>query len=237
MNRIFWAGDSTVQYNDITTYPQTGIGQVFGLYCENGITIVNCAKNGRSTKSFIDEGRLHEIEQNITEGDFLFIQFGHNDEKKDKPERYAAPYGEYTENLKKFASAAYSHGAYPVLITPLARRNFGDDEHLLPSAHAEHAQAMRELAQQNGIPIVDLLSASRELLERVGKEESYHWYMHIPAGRYTSKPEGLDTDNTHLQYEGAVIYAGLIASGLEQIGGRYGEILLKDWKKISPLMF
>lgn len=85
MNKIFWAADSTVQTNDFTTYPQTGIGQVFPLFVKNEYQIVNHAKNGRSTKSFMDEGRLKAIEEKIGAGDFLFIQFGHNDEKKRIP--------------------------------------------------------------------------------------------------------------------------------------------------------
>ena len=82
MNKIFWAADSTVQTNDYTTYPQTGIGQVFPLFVKPEYQVCNHAKNGRSTKSFMDEGRLKAIEEKIGAGDFLFIQFGHNDEKK-----------------------------------------------------------------------------------------------------------------------------------------------------------
>ena len=85
MNRIFWAADSTVQTNDYTTYPQTGIGQVFPLFVKPEYQVSNHAKNGRSTKSFMDEGRLKAIEEKIGAGDFLFIQFGHNDEKKEDP--------------------------------------------------------------------------------------------------------------------------------------------------------
>ena len=85
MNRIFWAADSTVQTNDYTTYPQTGIGQVFSLFIKPEYQVNNHAKNGRSTKSFMDEGRLEAIEEKIGAGDFLFIQFGHNDEKKEIP--------------------------------------------------------------------------------------------------------------------------------------------------------
>ena len=81
MRKIFWASDSTVQTNKFMTYPQTGIGQVFSLYTKDDVTVVNYAKNGRSTKSFIDEGRLQRIDEEIGAGDFLFIQFGHNDEK------------------------------------------------------------------------------------------------------------------------------------------------------------
>ena len=129
MNKIFWAADSTVQTNDFTTYPQTGIGQVFPLFVKNEYQIVNHAKNGRSTKSFMDEGRLKAIEEQIGAGDFLFIQFGHNDEKKEDPTRYTEPFSTYMENLETFIRVAKDHSAYPVLITPLERRCFMDEIH------------------------------------------------------------------------------------------------------------
>lgn len=93
MPTIFWAGDSTVQYNDIITYPQTGIGQVMHLFLGTDVTVENHAKNGRSTKSFIDESRMVPIYDRITKGDFLFIQFGHNDEKIHDPARGTKPDG------------------------------------------------------------------------------------------------------------------------------------------------
>jgi len=123
--RIFWAADSTVQTNDITTYPQTGIGQVFSLYTRDGVVVSNHAKNGRSTKSFMDEGRLDVIDGQISEGDFLFIQFGHNDEKNEDPTRYTEPYSTFMENLKAYIDVARKHKANPVLITPLKRRSAG----------------------------------------------------------------------------------------------------------------
>ena len=130
MNKIFWAADSTVQTNDFTTYPQTGIGQVFPLFVKNEYQIVNHAKNGRSTKSFMDEGRLKAIEEKIGAGDFLFIQFGHNDEKSQDPARYTEPFSTFMENLEIFINVARKHGAYPVLITPLERRCFVDDKQI-----------------------------------------------------------------------------------------------------------
>ncbi|MDE7018469.1 MAG: GDSL family lipase, partial [Lachnospiraceae bacterium] len=99
MATIFWAGDSTVQYNGIMTYPQTGIGQVLHLFLKPEVKVENHAKNGRSTKSFIDESRLPAIYDKISEGDFFFIQFGHNDEKKEDPDRYTEPFSDYMVNL------------------------------------------------------------------------------------------------------------------------------------------
>ena len=212
MATIYWAGDSTVQYNDITTYPQTGIGQVFHLFLKPEVKVLNFAKNGRSTKSFIDEGRLAAIEEQITEGDFLFIQFGHNDEKKADPVRYTDPFGQYMVNLERFVNVAREKKAYPVLITPLERRCFAEGNQLGVGEHSDY--------------VADLYSMSREKLRKAGAEKTKDWYMHLPKDVYPSHPEGL-TDNTHLKYEGAVVYGGCIAAGLKKLGGRYSELLLE----------
>jgi lysophospholipase L1-like esterase len=224
---IYWAGDSTVQNNDITTFPQTGIGQVLGLFLQPGIRIENHAKNGRSTKSFIDESRLPAIYDRITEGDFLFIQFGHNDEKTADPTRYTEPFSEFQVNLEKFVNAARNKKAFPVLITPLERRCFEEDGQLGKGYHADYVEAMKQTAIRLEVPLIDLYTMSREKLKEAGVEASKEWYMHLPAGKYPSHPEGL-TDNTHLKYEGAVVYAGCIAEGLKKLGGIYGSLLLQE---------
>ena len=226
MATIYWAGDSTVQYNDITTYPQTGIGQVFHLFLKPEVKVLNFAKNGRSTKSFIDEGRLAAIEEQITEGDFLFIQFGHNDEKKADPVRYTDPFGQYMVNLERFVNAAREKKAYPVLITPLERRCFAEGNQLGVGEHSDYVAAMKQAAENLDVPLIDLYSMSREKLRKAGAEKTKDWYMHLPKDVYPSHPEGL-TDNTHLKYEGAVVYGGCIAAGLKKLGGRYSDLLLE----------
>lgn len=226
MATIYWAGDSTVQYNDITTYPQTGIGQVFHLFLKPEVKVLNFAKNGRSTKSFIDEGRLAAIEEQITEGDFLFIQFGHNDEKKADPARYTDPFGQYMVNLERFVNAAREKKAYPVLITPLERRCFAEGNQLGVGEHSDYVAAMKQAAENLDVPLIDLYSMSREKLRKAGAEKTKDWYMHLPKDVYPSHPEGL-TDNTHLKYEGAVVYGGCIAAGLKKLGGRYSKLLLE----------
>ncbi len=234
MDRIFWAGDSTVQTNDITTYPQTGIGQVFSLYLREGITVCNYGKNGRSTKSFIDEGRLAAIERNIGEGDFLFIQFGHNDEKSHDPARYTVPGGTFDENLRTFINVARSHGARPVLITPLERRCFDESGILGPGAHGEYVAAVRAVAGAEQVPLVDLYSMSLEEMVKAGAEKTIEWFMNIEPNTYASCPEG-KKDNTHLKYEGAVTFAGLVARGLREIGGVYADLLVDLQKKPEGL--
>ncbi len=225
MATIFWAGDSTVQQNDITTFPQTGIGQIFHLFLKPGVKVENHAKNGRSTKSFIDESRLTPIYDKITEGDFLFIQFGHNDEKKQDPARYTEPFSEYMGNLEKFINVARNKKAWPVLITPLERRCFVEGDQLGLGEHTDYVAAMKQTAENLNVPLIDLYSMSRAELRRAGAEKTKSWYMHLPQGVYPSYLEGL-VDNTHLQYEGAVVYGGCIARGLKELGGIYSDLLV-----------
>lgn len=224
MNKIYWAGDSTVQTNDYATYPQNGIGQVFSIFLREGYSVCNHAKNGRSTKSFIDEGRLEAIKEQIGEGDFLFIQFGHNDEKIQDPARYTEPHTSFIDNLELFIRAARDRGAYPVLITPLERRCFTDEKHLGPGEHLEYVKGMREAAERFQAPLVDLYTKSRGELEKAGEERSRGWYMYFPAGYYPEHPAE-SKDNTHLRHDGAVHFAGLIAEALRELGGIYAEML------------
>ncbi len=227
MKKIFWAGDSTVQTNDYTTYPQTGIGQVFPLFIKKEYQIVNCAKNGRSTKSFIDEGRLQEIDENISEGDFLFIQFAHNDEKREDLTRYTEPCSSYMDNLKLFIDVARKHNAKPVLITPLERRCFVNVTNLGIGEHSDYVTAMKHVAERYDVPLVDLYRMSRQELKRVGELKSRKWYMWLPMGEYDKYPEGLH-DNTHLQYAGAIKFSEMIAHGLNQLGDIYQDIILEE---------
>lgn len=227
MPRIFWAGDSTVKQNDFTSYPQCGIGQGFSLFVKKEILIVNRAENGRSTKSFIDEGRLEFIKENINKGDFLFIQFGHNDEKSQDPARYTEPFSTFMENLEIFIDVARKHGAYPVLITPLERRCFVDDKHLGIGAHSDYVAAMKQTAEKCNVPLADLYSMSRTELKKAGEMGSRKWFMYFSKGEYKNYPDG-KTDNTHLRYDGAVLFAGLIAKGLQEAGGVYADLLVEE---------
>lgn len=227
IKKIYWAADSTVQNNTVLTYPQTGIGQVFPMYVKEGVFVLNHAKNGRSTKSFIDEGRLDAIAGEIKEGDFLFIQFGHNDEKTEDPTRYTEPFSTYSDNLETYIGVARKHGAYPVLITPIERRHFDENKELMESMHTDYVAAMKQVAEKNDVPLIDLFTASRDALTRAGEAESRKWHMFFDAEIYENYPEGKQ-DNTHLRYDGAFMYAGLIAEGLRALGGIYAELIVDE---------
>lgn len=222
--KIFWAGDSTVKQNDYTSYPQTGIGQGFLLFMKKNIQMVNKAENGRSTKSFIAEGILDAIDNEIGKDDFLFIQFGHNDEKPDE-KRYTKPYGSYQENLKLFIEVARKHSAHPVLITPLYRRLFDENENLIDNTHLDYPDAMKALGEEMNVPVIDLCTISKSFIQKLGDEKSKPLFMHLEKDAYKNYPDG-KIDNTHLQYAGAVAFAELIANELRKLGGIYEDLLI-----------
>lgn len=224
MAKIYWAGDSTIKNNTYATYPQTGIGQALPYYLKRNIEVCNFAENGRSTRSFIDEGRLDLIKNLIRQGDFLFMSFGHNDAKSEDPLRYTAPYEDYQNNLKQMIDMAREKGAYPVLITPLYRRLFDDQGQVVCNSHLDYPAAMQQLAEREAVPCLDLCGHSYDLIGRYGVEKSKDLFMNFVAGQYENYPDGL-ADNTHLRFEGAVLFAGVIAGELKRLGGVYEELV------------
>lgn len=224
--RIIYAGDSISAHYDITKFPLTGLGQTLSRYVRKEVQILNYAESGKSTKSFIELGYLAEIEKVIGEGDFLFIQFGHNDEKEYDPKRYTTPSGTYKENLKKFIDVARTAGATPLLITPLERRCFEDAWKLGPGEHADYVAGMKQVAEEERVALVDLYTKSRAKMEEAGAVETTKWFMHLAKGEYPYCPDGM-VDNTHLKPEGARIFAGLLADGLRELGGVYRDLLVE----------
>lgn len=229
MPTIFWAGDSTCQQNTMETYPQTGIAQVFDRYTRRGeVTISDHAVNGRSTKSFLDEGRLVTIYDQMNEGDFLFIQFGHNDEKRQDATRFTEPEGEFRGNLQKFVNAARNKGAHPVFITPVCRGlccEKDDPEY----RHVAWARAMEKLAGELDVPCIPLTERSEALVGRLSPEERDGLYMCFGPGLYPNYPEGKE-DRTHLRPEGAMRFGGLIAQELVKLGGIYAALIAPEAK-------
>ena len=214
MRRIFYIGDSTVAFNKIHTYPQTGMAQGLPLYLKDDVQVVSLAKNGRSTKSFLDEGLFVAAQQGMKSGDFLFIQFGHNDEKED-PARHTEPFGSYRENLKFFIEEARARGANPVMITPIARRLFDCQGKFLPGSHGQYPEAMRQLGEKLQVPVADLTAITENFLAELGDEPSKPLFV-------------WPKDNTHLKAEGAVKMAGFLAAELERFGGIYADLLDKN---------
>ena len=207
---IFICGDSTAASYDPDTSLIAGWGQFLPDYLPEGIAVLNHAMAGRSTRTFLEEGRLQRLEPLMREGDRMLIQFAHNDEGS-RPERRTEPWTSYTENLAAFCAAARKHGALPVLITPICIRNW---EHgvLLPS-HGEYLSAMRSLARKENVPLIDLYSLSFQAVQSLGEEASKAFYMVFPAGTDPRYPDGSD-DTTHTRRDGAACFARLAAAEL-----------------------
>lgn len=212
---IFLIGDSTMADKPLADNPERGWGQLLPTFFEPDMSIKNYAVNGRSTKSFIDEHRWDTVLSQLHPGDWVMIQFGHNDAKINDSTRYAAAEGAYKTNLERFVKEARAKGANPVLITPVVRRQFANG--ILEDTHGQYPAVVRAVAAVMQVPLLDLQQRSAALLTQEGETGSVKMFKTTPAGHYNSLPQGI-TDNTHFSAYGAAKIAALIA----------GEIRLKN---------
>ena len=199
---IFMIGNSTMADKPFKDgNPEKGWGQIFPLYFSEGIKIENHAVNGRSTKNFIDEGRCDSVLNKIKPGDFVIIEFGHNDAKKDDSKRFADANTDYKWNLEKFINETREKGGIPILATPIVRRRF-DEQGKFYDVHGDYPKVVRELSVQKDVLLLDLHKKSEDYIIKLGAERSKNFYLHIDADEYSSLPEG-KTDDTHLSPTGA----------------------------------
>jgi lysophospholipase L1-like esterase len=201
-------GDSTMADKPVDPpNPEHGWGQMLPLFFRDPSRIRNHAVNGRSTKSFIDEGRWQKVTEALRPGDFLIIQFGHNDEKSEDPARYAAPDGAYRTNLTRFIRETRAKGATPILATPVARRRW-DGSGQLMDTHGAYPEAMRAVAISENVPLLELNRLTTDLERAHGPEGSKKLHLWIEPGVYSRKPEGYK-DDTHFSAYGATAVATL----------------------------
>lgn len=225
---LFLAGDSTMSYYPKERFPRTGWGQVFQDYFNDNVMVINDGASGRSTRTFIEEERLNKIDGQLGAGDYLFIQFGHNDAKVNS-ERYTEPHTTYKQNLTKFVEIAWKRKAHPVLVTPVQRRNFNADGTVLDS-HDQYAVAMRDLAEELDVPLLDITKSSTALFEEIGDENSKKLFMWIEPNQYAYYPEG-EKDNTHFSLEGAKEIARLVIEAIKEQQLPLRHYLKKVWDK------
>ena len=210
---IFICGDSTAASYTKEQEPQTGWGQVLNEFlpcCE----ISNHAMAGRSTKSFIAEGRLLEVEKQLSAGDILLIQFSHNDNYRELVWRRTDVNTAFINCLSIFIDTARLHGARPALLTPIPIRDY-EDGALKPSL-GEYPDAVRRTAALKNVPLIDVYEKGFNMLEKLGEAETTALYMNVPAGKYPGIPDGR-TDNVHTQQAGARLYAQIVAEGLKSV--------------------
>ena len=228
--RIFIASDSTAQDYRPDKYPLSGWGSMLRCAVGPEVTVFNRAIGGRSTKSFMAEGRLDAIAQDLKPGDTLLIQFGHNDANQAKPERYT-PIPNYEANLKHFIAVARAAKARPVLLTPVTRRAFKDG-HVVPS-FPTYSDAARRVAKQEHVPLIDLATLSEHWINGIGLDGSRIYYLHYAKGEglpgYT---EAVD-DDTHFSELGARRIADLIAGGLAKTHLPIAHHILKDRQALA----
>ncbi len=204
-------GDSTVSTYPADYYPLMGWGQVLDTFFNERVNIDNRAVSGQSTRSFISRGHWEALLPALHPGDYLFIQFGHNDQKQDNAEKYAAAYGEFQDNLRRFVQVAREKGCHPVLITPVTRRRFRNGQPY--SSHEDYPEATRQVASELEVPLIDLHARSLDELAIRGPEASKELYLWLDSGQYAHFPQG-QTDDTHFSEHGALQVSGWIVEAV-----------------------
>lgn len=213
---IFLIGDSTMANKAPIDAPETGWGMVFPEYFTDAVKIQNHAVNGRSTKSFRTLGHWKAVIDQLKTGDYVFIQFGHNDQKKDDTLRFAAPQTDYKQNLTRYIEEIKAKGGNPILLTPVMRRKF-DDNRQFVDQHGEYPSVVRDLAKKLNIPLIDMHQKSQKAIEAEGVEGSKRLFMHYDGGIFRKHPKGIK-DDTHFSRYGAEIMASIAVEGLFDIG-------------------
>jgi DNA sulfur modification protein DndE len=221
--RLYMAGDSTMADKPLDL-PERGWGMVLPQYFKDPAVVRNHAVNGRSTKSFIDEGRWKAILDDLREGDVVIIQFGHNDEKSEDPKRYTDPKTTFRENLRRFVDDVRAKKASPILATPVARRKFDAAGTLTPT-HGEYPDAVRAVAGEAKVPLLDLERSTSKWLQEVGDQPSKRFFMWIEPGKYPQLPDGRQ-DDTHFVEAGAMHVAELAIAEMRAL-----KLPIADWLK------
>jgi lysophospholipase L1-like esterase len=224
---IYLIGDSTVCTQPVSQAPVTGWGTPFAAFFDKTVKIENHARGGRSTRTFISENRWKTIADSLKSGDYVFMQFGHNDEAKEEQykERYTSPQ-DYRRNLIRFITETRAKNAYPVLVTPVSRRKFNQKGTALET-HIEYSKMVAEVAAEQKVPMMDLDTRSRNLYQSFGVEGSKHLFNMSEGGANPQFPDGAD-DGTHFSEYGARLLAELV---LDEMKRQNIELLSRVVKK------
>jgi len=211
---IFMIGDSTMANKSLTGgNPERGWGHMLPGFLSEEITVDNHAQNGRSSKSFIDEGRWDAVLGKMKKGDYVFIQFGHNDEKTDE-KRYTIPGSTFDDNLRRFVNETRAKGGIPVLFNSIVRRNFNEDG-VLVDTHGAYLESPRHVAKEMNVPFIDLNKITHDLMQGMGVENSKKLLMWVEPNTIPAMPKGKE-DNTHLNVYGGRVVAGLAIEAIAE---------------------
>lgn len=224
---IYLIGDSTIANKEIKAFPETGWGMPFQYFFDSTVLVENHAKNGRSTRTFISENRWSPIEEKLKKGDYVFMQFGHNDESKEKTDRYTTP-EDYKRNLIKFIKETRTKGATPVLLTPVSRRKFVDGNQ--QETHTVYSALVKEVAKVEQVAFIDLDAISLRYYQSLGEENSKLLFLQLEAGEHPNYPEG-KVDNTHFSEMGARKIAQLVLNEMKKLNLPITEHIYKPVPK------
>ncbi|MFZ4769724.1 MAG: rhamnogalacturonan acetylesterase [Ferruginibacter sp.] len=211
--KIFLAGDSTIAIKETKVFPETGWGMPFVHFWDSTVSVVNRAKNGRSTKSFMQEGLWKSITDEAGEGDYVFIQFGHNDEVATK-KTYTTE-TEFKNYLVQYIQESRNKKAIPVLITPVARRKFDSLANSV-GTHNVYAQIVRDVANTEAVPLIDLDKIAQQLYQQMGEEKSKLLFNYLAPGEHPNYPEG-KKDDTHFNELGARKIAEIVLAEIRKL--------------------
>ncbi|HEX8504473.1 MAG TPA: glycosyl hydrolase family 28 protein [Hymenobacter sp.] len=214
--QVFLVGDSTMADKPDLTKPERGWGMEFAQYFDGNVVIRNTAVNGRSTKSFLREGRWGKVLEQMKPGDWVFIQFGHNDSKVEDSTRSAPAQTTYRQLLTKYVQEAKKKGANPVLLTPVGRRYF-DEAGKRKDDHGQYPGVVREVAKAQKVPLIDMHEKTWALYSQLGEQGSRPLFWSYLNGYYQPNPVApAKNDNTHFSEYGATRVAQLVAQSVQE---------------------
>jgi len=220
---IWLCGDSTMSIKEKKAYPETGWGMPFVYFWDSTVVVENLAKNGRSTSSFRNEGLWKKLLDGAGEGDYVFIQFGHNDEVPTKKTYTTEP--EFKNNLKQYVAEARNRKAIPILLTPMARRSFDSLSGKIKGTHDVYSQIVRDVAKEEKVILFDMDKITQQLYLRFGVDNSKLLFLQLKPGEHPNYPDGKE-DNTHFNELGARLLAQLVLDEIrKQVPGLVDRII------------
>ena len=226
---VFLCGNSTVV--DQENEPWASWGQMITRWFGPQVAIANFAESGLSCTTFLAQLRLDKILSQLKKGDYVIVEFGHNDEKEKKAGDGA--WYSYSRNLKIFVDRVCEAGGHIIFCTPTARRFFNDDQNTIKNTHGDYPEAMKTVARREQVPVIDLTQMSTAFYEALGVEGSKKSLVHYPANTFANQEKPL-ADNTHFNPFGAWEIAKMIVMGLKQIDCPLTNYLRPDWQDFDP---
>ncbi len=225
---VFLCANSTVVDQDYE--PWIGWGQMLPRFFNDKISVANYAESGETATGFIARGRLEKLLTQAKAGDYVFMEFGHNDQKE-RGEGIGA-YLNFTDRLKEFVTKVRAIGAHPVFVTPTQRRSFNDEGKIVET-HGDYPDAMRKVAKEEKVPLIDLHNYTRTLYEALGVEQSVHAFVHYPANTFPNQPKALE-DNTHFNPYGGYQIVQCVVYGMKEINLPLIKYLRSDVPEYNP---